>query len=148
MVVPVRNRAAMDGVVKFYNHFLLVPMRNAGPTQYQVTLHFGPGDGLHQTMTFRQMVDVSYDGIGSVCVYMREKVKFMMSYAHCKRAGILADSSGDREAVVENCEFRITCIRDPDAGVNLIPLEHVVRHTSHPECPFSENSAYSHKDSQ
>mmetsp|Transcript_60531 Transcript_60531/g.131161 ORF Transcript_60531/g.131161 Transcript_60531/m.131161 type:complete len:344 (-) Transcript_60531:74-1105(-) len=133
--VPVPSRQVMDGVVRFYNHFLLAGVKGAGPSQYSVALHFGPGDGLHQTLTFRQDPTGSLKNMGEICMYVAEHHQFVRAYARCKSANLLLDPK-DREEVDRACEFKIKGIYDPDRSEVIIALPHVIRHSGHPECPI------------
>jgi len=134
--VFVPSREVMLSVVRFYKHYLLVPMKAAGPTEYQVILHLGPGQGLHQTVTFVQDPNANFMDIGSMCVYVCDKATFARSFARCKRGGILSGTTDLHEAE-RSCEFQISCMQDPETNSTVIPLQHVVRSSNHPECPLS-----------
>jgi len=137
--VNVPSQASMEGVVRFYHEFLLAPfgaIRDPGPREYQVVLHFGPGDGLHQTLTFKQDSECSYANIGSICIYIEDQSKFVRAYAHCKTNGVLSDPNLSVDEVRRTSEFGIRAIVDPQTKQEIIPLKHVIRHMDHEECPI------------
>jgi len=141
--VLVPSRAVMEGACRFYRHYLLAPLRPPGPSQYSVEVHFGPGEGLHQTLTYRQDPGATFgSGLGSVCLYLRDRSTFIRVYARCKAAGILREPPS-REEADRACEFRIRCVHDPESQADLVPLEHVVRHAAHPDCPIHPGASVS-----
>jgi len=142
LTVFVTSREVMLGTVRFYNHYMLVPMKGAGPTEYKVQLHLGPGQGLHQTITFRQDPGSSFTEIGSICVYIAEKDKFVRGFARCKAAGLLTGTALDLHEAERRLEFEIKCIQDPESKAMLIPLQHTVRYCDHPEWPLGRKSFY------
>lgn len=135
--ISVPSKAVMEGVCRFYQHYLLDNMRPPGPSQYSIEVHFGPGDGLHQTLTYMQDPRTpSYANLGSVCVYLHDAQRFHLVYVRCKRGNILKEPETPWEEIEASCEFTIKGCYDPDTHTQVVPLEHVVRHAGHPECPI------------
>mmetsp|Transcript_13422 Transcript_13422/g.36118 ORF Transcript_13422/g.36118 Transcript_13422/m.36118 type:complete len:346 (+) Transcript_13422:77-1114(+) len=142
-LVLVPSRRHLNGAYKFYSHFLMdSTIEPAGPTQYEIQVHFGPGEGLHQTLTFREDAAAQpFRNLGTLCIYFRERHKFVLAYSKCKAGGILKEPAPSRERVDETCEFRVRCIHDPEERCDLVPLEHVIRWSKHPDCPIHETEA-------
>lgn len=134
--VFVKSRDDMLGAARFYNHFLMVPSTGGGPTEYFTQMHFGPGEGLHQTLTFRQDASASYSDLGSICLYIKDRHKFVLALARCAAVGILMDPTKSKEDKQREGEFRVRGIINPDTREDIVPLVHLIRHASHPECPL------------
>merc|ERR1740121_299271 len=111
-------------------------MTGGGPTQFFAELHFGPGEGLHQTMTFKMGEEnISYSNLGSVCMYIKDMTKFVLSHAHCKHAGIVLQEK-TKDELDRDLEYSVRGIVDPQTHADVVPLVHIIRHASHPECPL------------
>ncbi|OLP83108.1 hypothetical protein AK812_SmicGene36173 [Symbiodinium microadriaticum] len=60
---------------------------------------------------------------------------FRLAFAKAKAAGFLAGPEAWTE-VAKAFEFRLSGVADPSSKVQVLPMEHVIRHTDHPECPL------------
>lgn len=132
--VLVPRRAVLEGVCRFYQHYLLADMRPPGPTSYHAQVHFAPGAGLHQTLTYREDPGAPpYSNIGSLTLYMGDHSKFIRAFARCKQGGILCDPEVDARGTHE---FRVRGCQDPQSCSMMVPMVHVVRFSAHPDCPL------------
>lgn len=144
-LVALPDRDKIEGTARFYEHFFA-----AAPTKkYQVyeaqarmdicQVHFAPGAGLHQTLTYKcEKGSQIPSSLGSVCIYLRNKSRFHLTYAKAKKFDILAEATKVKtwEQIESACEFEIARIFDPQKSCTVLPLRHIVRFSQHPECPL------------
>jgi len=140
-VVRLKNRTQMASAANFYEKILGAAVTRKYAVyerQAQVDsflLHFSPGDGLHQTMSFEVDASAQLTNLGSVCFYVQDWHGFRLAFAKAKAAGFLAGPEAWTE-VAKAFEFRLSGVADPSSKVQVLPMEHVIRHTDHPECPL------------
>jgi hypothetical protein len=139
-ILDVPNYNMLEGIVRFYNHFLMTEVQPPGQKDQQVMLHFGPADILHQTITFRVTDRAEYRNLGKVGMYLHTKQKFHLCFVRTKGAGLLLDNTTWDEAQA-NGEYRMRAIQDPQSKSELIPLIHVIRSPLHPEFPLAEHTS-------
>mmetsp|Transcript_46327 Transcript_46327/g.83584 ORF Transcript_46327/g.83584 Transcript_46327/m.83584 type:complete len:359 (+) Transcript_46327:58-1134(+) len=147
-VVFLPKREQIEGAARFYDHFLGAQLtKKYSVYDYQARMdtfmvHFGPGDRLHQTLTFKSDKDIQIPGnLASVCIYLISKSRFHLAFAKCKKNGLLTvESAKPFEEVEAECEFSITGIIDPQNGSSILPLKHIFRLARHPECPIHHYS--------
>lgn len=125
----------------FYQRFLsaCVTKSNDG-----YRLHFGAGDFLRQTFTFRD--DESQDDAWkdsyshevhlalsrSLCFYVDSEAKFRIAFSKFSKAGLVA---ADWKAVESAGEFSFEKCLDAN-GSTILELRHVIRSPKHTDCPI------------
>lgn len=143
--VKLKDRGSIAGAARFYEHFLNAKLtkkysvydRQAQMDKFHV--HFAPGTGFHQTMTFQAMKGTDIpNNLASVCIYIRDKANFRLTFAKCKNNGLLDVVSNDKswKEVEDECEFVLKGVVDPDNNAMVLAMRHYVRFLEHPECPL------------
>lgn len=127
-------------IAQFYRHFLGAA---AGPRRDGYTVHFSLGPVLQQTLTFIDSDDIkpyqedALPGLmAEICIYATTLEKYQAAFQTCYEAGIVESCHGGWEAARQSCEFRFWRCPDPDTGLSLLCLRHIVRLPKHPEWPL------------
>lgn len=130
-LVPVGCSAQLVG---FYQRFLScqVTKSNEG---YRI--HFGAGDFLRQTFTFKDDEAAIWSGSSSassasreVCFYVASAAKFRIAFSKCFQAGLV---STEWQAVERLGEFSFDRCVDASGGT-ILELRHVIRSPCHADC--------------
>eukprot|EP00933_Yihiella_yeosuensis_P021375 TRINITY_DN16916_c0_g1_i2.p1 TRINITY_DN16916_c0_g1~~TRINITY_DN16916_c0_g1_i2.p1 ORF type:complete len:358 (+),score=43.32 TRINITY_DN16916_c0_g1_i2:70-1143(+) len=139
------KREQVASTKRFYEHFLSAAVTakfqvyNAQAVMDMCQVHFGiPCETLHQTLTFQADKDYRMpSAVGSVCIYLRSRPKFRLAFSKFKHSGLLSSCCASKEwkDIEAACEFRVTGIVDPENNSSVLRIEHVIRYSSHPECP-------------
>eukprot|EP00931_Biecheleriopsis_adriatica_P033399 TRINITY_DN19390_c0_g1_i1.p1 TRINITY_DN19390_c0_g1~~TRINITY_DN19390_c0_g1_i1.p1 ORF type:complete len:387 (-),score=72.91 TRINITY_DN19390_c0_g1_i1:446-1606(-) len=140
--VALRDRALVAAAGDFYEKMLGAKVTRK-MTVYErqaivdtATLHFGPSPDLHQTMVFEYdpVRATPNSNLGSICFYVCEESLFRLAFVKCKLAGQVGDQTWER--VKKTCEFTLPAIIDPVTKSEILSIKHVIRHSTHPECPL------------
>lgn len=110
------------------------------------TVHFGPGPGLHQGLSFLAEAGTvtPSSNLASLCIYLRSTQEFRLTFLRCRNAGLLLDGhvAGARWPEAEEaCEFWISGIIDPVTQTMVLPMKHIIRSASHAQCPLLQPCA-------
>ena len=130
-LVPTGISAQLGG---FYQRFLSARVSKSNDGY---RLHFGAGDFLRQTFTFKDdeaQTDAWNDSYFSheVCFYMDSAAKFRIAFSKFSKAGLV---SLDWKAVESTGEFCFDRCVDVN-GSTILQLKHVIRSPAHSECPI------------
>merc|ERR1719382_1978656 len=86
-------------------------------------------------MTFKMGGETqAYSNLGAICIYMKDMHKFVLSHARCKVGGIVVQQK-TKDQLDRDLEYSVRGIVAPLTHADVVPLVHIIRHASHPECP-------------
>jgi len=130
-LVPKGVSAQLGG---FYQRFLSAKISKSNDGY---RLHFGAGDFLRQTFTFKD--DESQDEYRNdyyfsheVCFYVDSEAKFRIAFSKLSKAGLV---TAEWKAVEAAREFSFDKCVDAN-GSTILQLKHVIRSPAHPDCPI------------
>jgi len=144
-LVLLPTRELVSGAGLFYEKILAAKVtrkyaiyeRQAQVESCQV--HFGAGEGLHQTITFKcDKTCPPLSNLGSLCIYLNDHQSFHLAFARCKKAGLIGSQTW--EDTEKAYEFHAAAVVNPDSLASIMPMQHIIRYSSHPECPVPVHS--------
>jgi len=133
----VPSRSIVVSICEFYRNYFGTAAELNQKSPFSCIVHFGPTDELHQTLRFEEDRSAAGNHLsdpGVICIYLRSCEAFRLAFTKCHGDGLVM-SPDSMEKSQKACEFVTGSCIDPTSKQEVLPLRHVVRSPSHPECP-------------
>lgn len=132
--IVLSEKGMAEQAARFYEKILLGQVTQAPG---RCVVHFAPAAGLHQTLTFKEdhASAPPLQNLGALCLYVKDSEQFRAVFDNCLHAGILTGLQRTWLQAERACEFHVRSCFDPQSSKDVVPMEHIVRHPGHSECP-------------